>query len=48
MAEVLRCVAETGTAVIFATHDLAFAHELDARVLEMHDGRLVSTLEVSS
>jgi energy-coupling factor transport system ATP-binding protein len=48
MAEVLRCVAETGTAVIFATHDLAFAHELDARVLEMHDGRLVSTVEVSS
>lgn len=48
MAEVLRCVAETGTAVIFATHDRDFAHELDARVLELRNGRLVTPVEVSS
>ncbi|MDH6532233.1 energy-coupling factor transporter ATP-binding protein EcfA2 [Aurantimicrobium minutum] len=48
MAEVLRCVAETGTTVIFATHDRVFAQELDARVLELSDGRLVHSVEVSS
>lgn len=48
MAEVLRCVAETGTAVIFATHDRDFAHELDARVIELRDGRLVTPVEVST
>ena len=40
MAEVLRCVAETGTAVIVASHDVAFVSDLGCRVLTLHDGVL--------
>lgn len=40
MAEVLRCVAETGTAVIVASHDQAFVSGLGCRVLTLHDGVL--------
>jgi energy-coupling factor transport system ATP-binding protein len=41
MAEVLRCVAETGTAVIFASHDHAFVSGMGCRVLSLHQGELV-------
>jgi len=41
MAEVLRCVAETGTAVIFASHDHAFVSGLGCRVLSLRQGELV-------
>ena len=40
MAEVLRCVAETGTAVVFATHDEAFTTALTEQRWEMTDGSL--------
>lgn len=41
MAEVLRCVAETGTAVLFASHDEAFVADLGCRVLAIREGALV-------
>jgi energy-coupling factor transport system ATP-binding protein len=41
MAEVLRCVSETGTAVIFASHDHAFVTDLGCRVLSLRQGELV-------
>ena len=41
IAEVLRCVAETGTAVIFASHDHAFISDLGCRVLSLREGALV-------
>ena len=34
----LRAAADAGTAVLVATHDLDFAHDLGARILPMHDG----------
>ncbi|MBP1134618.1 energy-coupling factor transport system ATP-binding protein [Arthrobacter sp. PvP023] len=34
----LRAVAESGAAVLIATHDLDFAHSLGARILPMRDG----------
>ncbi|RDV12363.1 ATP-binding cassette domain-containing protein [Arthrobacter sp. RT-1] len=34
----LRAAADTGTAVLIATHDLDFAHGLGARILPMRDG----------
>ena len=42
MAEVMRCVAETGTAVLFASHDEAFVSDLGCRVLAIREGVLVS------
>jgi energy-coupling factor transport system ATP-binding protein len=42
MAEVLRCVAETGTVVLFATHDQTFVSSLDCRVLRIQHGTLTS------
>ena len=42
MAEVLGCVAETGTAVLFASHDEAFVSDLGCRVLAIREGVLVS------
>ena len=47
MAEVLRCVAETGTAVIMASHDAAFVSDLGCRVLRLHDG-VLGAAEVSA
>lgn len=41
MAEVLRCVAETGTAVLLASHDHAFVSDLGCRVLSLRQGALV-------
>lgn len=41
MAEVLRCVAETGTAVIFASHDHSFISDLGCRVFALRHGALV-------
>ncbi|MFJ5699629.1 ATP-binding cassette domain-containing protein [Arthrobacter sp. NPDC093139] len=34
----LRAAADAGTAVLIATHDIDFAHDLGARILPMHDG----------
>ena len=34
----LRAAADSGTAVLIATHDLDFAHGLGARILPMRDG----------
>ncbi|MCO4239648.1 ATP-binding cassette domain-containing protein [Pseudarthrobacter sp. MDT3-28] len=34
----LRAAADDGAAVLIATHDLDFAHSLDARILPMRDG----------
>jgi energy-coupling factor transport system ATP-binding protein len=47
MAEVLRCVSETGTAVLFASHDREFVSDLGCRVLSMQHGKLTS-LEVNA
>jgi energy-coupling factor transport system ATP-binding protein len=44
MTEVLRCVAETGTVVMFATHDAEFASHLDAQQIALHEGQLVPSL----
>lgn len=41
MAEVLRCVAETGTAIIFTSHDDVFVSDLNCRVLSLRQGGLV-------
>ncbi|WP_285320222.1 ATP-binding cassette domain-containing protein [Pseudarthrobacter sp. lyk4-40-TYG-27] len=38
VAAALRAAADDGAAVLFATHDLEFAHRLGARVLPMRDG----------
>jgi energy-coupling factor transport system ATP-binding protein len=47
MSEVLRCVSETGTAVLFASHDREFVADLGCRVLSMQQGKLTS-LEVNA
>ena len=41
-AEVLACVAETGTAVLCATHDTDFAAQISHRILNLNEGRIVS------
>ena len=41
-AEVLACVAETGTAVMCATHDTDFAEQISHRILRLNDGRITS------
>lgn len=41
-AEVLACVAETGTAVVCATHDTDFAQQISHRILRLKDGRITS------
>ena len=46
MAEVLRCVAETGTVVMFATHDAAFAAELSGHTISLVDGQLATPQKV--
>jgi energy-coupling factor transport system ATP-binding protein len=38
VASALRAAADSGTAVLIATHDLDFAHGLGARILPMRDG----------
>lgn len=45
-AEVLSCVAETGTVVLCATHDVDFAHQISRRTIHLEKGR-ISSLEVS-
>lgn len=40
LAETLRCIQETGCAVVFATHDLYFAKSIADRVLEIKSGRI--------
>ena len=47
MAEVLRCVAETGTVVLFATHDHAFVADMNCRVLQIQNTSL-TPVEVSA
>ena len=46
MAETIRCVQETGCAVILATHDLGFARRLTGRVLEIANKELQEAREV--
>jgi energy-coupling factor transport system ATP-binding protein len=41
-AEVLACVAETGTAVMCATHYTDFAEQISHRILRLNDGRITS------
>ncbi|MBT2534851.1 ATP-binding cassette domain-containing protein [Arthrobacter sp. ISL-69] len=38
VSEALRAAADAGAAVLIATHDLDFAHNLGARILPMRDG----------
>ncbi|MGO4237071.1 ATP-binding cassette domain-containing protein [Pseudarthrobacter sp. YAF2] len=44
VAAALRAAAAEGAAVLFATHDLEFAHRLGARILPMRDGVAPSAL----
>lgn len=44
----LRAAADSGTAVLIATHDLDFANGLGARILPMRDGVAPSTVAASS
>lgn len=48
MTETIRCVAETGCAVLFATHDLEFATALADSVFQIEDRRLVPLSEVGT
>lgn len=48
MAEVLRCVAETGTAVVFATHDVEFARSLNARIFTVAERTLIHPEQVNA
>ena len=41
MAEVLRCVVETGTAVLFASHDEQFVSGVGCPVFAIREGELV-------
>ncbi|MDQ0676897.1 energy-coupling factor transporter ATP-binding protein EcfA2 [Arthrobacter pascens] len=44
----LRAAADSGTAVLIATHDLDFAHGLGARILPMRDGVAPSTVPANA
>lgn len=46
MAEVLRCVAETGTVVMFATHDVGWSTELTSRTILLAEGAVVTPTKV--
>ena len=46
MAEVLRCVAETGTVVMFATHDVVWSTELTSRTITLAEGTVVAPTKV--
>ncbi|AXE53812.1 Putative HMP/thiamine import ATP-binding protein YkoD [Aurantimicrobium sp. MWH-Uga1] len=48
MAEVLRCVAETGTVVVFATHDGEFARSLHAQIFTVAEGTLIHPEQVNA
>ena len=48
MAETIRCVQETGCAVVLTTHDLKFAGELADRVFEISSHRLRQLAKVSA
>ena len=48
MAETIRCVQETGCAVVMTTHDLHFAGELADRVFEISSQRLRQLAKVSA
>ena len=48
MAEVLRCVAETGTVVVFATHDGEFARSLNARIFTVAERTLIHPEQVNA
>ncbi|MEL0237237.1 MAG: AAA family ATPase, partial [Aquiluna sp.] len=48
MAETIRCVQETGCAVVLTTHDLKFAGELADRVFEISSQRLRQLAKVSA
>lgn len=44
----LRAAADSGTAVLIATHDLDFAHGLGARILPMRDGVAPSSMPANA
>lgn len=46
MAEVLRCVAETGTVVLFATHDVTWSRELTSHTITLAEGAVVTATKV--
>ena len=46
VSQTLKCVLETGCAVIFATHDAAFAEELADSSFEIRDQRLIEAKRV--
>jgi energy-coupling factor transport system ATP-binding protein len=48
MAETIRCVQETGCAVVIATHDLHFAKRLTGRVFEISSCQLQELSEVKA
>jgi energy-coupling factor transport system ATP-binding protein len=48
MAETIRCVQETGCAVVIATHDLDFAKRLTGRVFEISSCQLQELSEVKA
>lgn len=48
MAETIRCVQETGCAVVIATHDLEFAKRLSTVVYEICEQRLRQASEVAA
>jgi energy-coupling factor transport system ATP-binding protein len=48
MVESLRCVAETGCAVLFASHERSWSESLASKKLEIRDRVLVQVAEVSA
>ena len=48
MAETIRCVQETGCAVVIATHDLEFAKRLSTVIYEISEQRLRQASEVTA
>ena len=48
MAETIRCVQETGCAVLLATHDIEFAKRLTSQIFEISSCSLTRLREVSA
>lgn len=48
MVESLRCVAETGCALLFASHEASWSKALASRHMQINDKRLIEVVEVSA
>ena len=48
MVESLKCVAETGCAILFASHEASWSKALASRSLQIRDKELVEVVEVSA